>query len=887
MAYAAIVAAWPIRHVAITIIFSKFDFLTRSSPRFASPDAPLVTAIIPAKDEEDKLGECLDSVRSQDYPNLEILVVDDRSTDRTPEIARDAARADPRVRLLSIERLPNGWTGKTHALHVAAKQVDGAWFWFLDADTLHAPESLSVMMEYARRNDAALASLVPEMRCETFWEKVVQPLAGIVLMRSFPLFRVNNDRDTMAFANGQYILIRKDAYLASGGHEAVRDRFVEDIYLAKAVKAKGFPIRTAMSTEISSTRMYTNLPQIVRGWSRILYDALGRRSLPLIGKVVEPLVFSQTGDLAVIAALILLAVGTSAMFAWWLLGLGLAHQVLENVRPLPHVQGVVPEDRLVRDLVFPGGRRDGLGLRQVDRHVPDGQGHLARDVLRPIDGGGIMATAAAHVLITRNPANGAELARIDETPPGAVSSLVALANARQEEWAEAPIRDRIAVVRRFWAILARDAEALARAIRDEVGKPLPEAQIEIAAALDALRWTVKNAARLLRDSRLSPGHQRVLMMRSARLRWVPWGVVGVIGTWNYPILLDAPALAQAIAAGNGVAWKPSEFSAHVASLLRDRLAEAGTPDGLIATLFGGPTIGQALVDAPIDKGFFTGGVVSGRRVLACLASRGVPAVAELSGFDSAILLPDATASRSIDALMWASFVGAGQTCVAVKRIYVVGDAAPWASALAEKTRALRVGDPSSPDVDIGPMISEAARDRFHDTIQSAIDRGAALLCGGEPIDGPGWFYPPTVLSARSDAPESALAGVFGPVVIVRGVATVEDAIRAANGSGFGLAASVWGEDMRRCRSVADRLEAGMVTINDAVTPSGMASAPFGGSRSSGFGRVRGELGLREFVRPRAIHERRPGGYRPHLFPYGGRLAKILAVYRSIFHGRSR
>jgi len=328
--YAAIVAVWPIRHVAITFILARFDVLKRSSPALRSPDAPLVTAIIPAKDEERELTSCLDSVRAQDYPNLEILVVDDRSTDGTAAIARSAAMSDPRVRLISIEELPLGWTGKTHALHVASQHAKGEWLWYLDADTRHAPESLSVMMEYARSRGAAMASLVPEMRCETYWERVVQPLAGIVLMRSFSLFDVNNDLKRNAFANGQYILVRRDAYDAAGGHESVRDRFVEDIYLAKRLKSLGYPIRVATSTEISSTRMYTSLPQIVRGWSRILYDALDRRPLPLIGKIVEPLIFSQTGDVALIVALIMFLIGSTGAFAWWLLGLSIAHQILKT-----------------------------------------------------------------------------------------------------------------------------------------------------------------------------------------------------------------------------------------------------------------------------------------------------------------------------------------------------------------------------------------------------------------------------------------------------------------------------------------------------------------------------------------------------------------------------
>lgn len=327
--YGAIVAAWPVRHVVITWIFRKFDYLTLQSPRVNEANPPRVTAIIPAKDEIATLPACLDSVRAQSYPNLEILVVDDRSTDGTPDIVRAAASQDARVRLISNEELPAGWTGKTHALHVAAGEARGDWLWFLDADTRHAPDSLSIVLEYARSHGAAMASLVPEMRCETFWERVVQPLAGIVLMRSYPLFRVNDDRNPLAFANGQYILIRRDAYDAAGGHRAVRDKFVEDIYMAKRVKGLGYPIRVAVSNDISSTRMYTSLPQIIRGWSRILYDALGRSPWPLLGKIIEPLIFSQTVMIALVAALILLGLGQSQAFAAWLLGLAIVHLILQ------------------------------------------------------------------------------------------------------------------------------------------------------------------------------------------------------------------------------------------------------------------------------------------------------------------------------------------------------------------------------------------------------------------------------------------------------------------------------------------------------------------------------------------------------------------------------
>jgi acyl-CoA reductase-like NAD-dependent aldehyde dehydrogenase len=361
------------------------------------------------------------------------------------------------------------------------------------------------------------------------------------------------------------------------------------------------------------------------------------------------------------------------------------------------------------------------------------------------------------------------------------------------------------------------------------------------------------------------------------------GVIGIIGTWNYPFFLNAPAIVQALAAGNAVVWKPSELALIVGRKLQESLEESGLPVGLVSAIYGRGEVGHTLLESGIDKGVFTGGVENGRRVLATLGAQGIPAIAELSGFDPAIVLPDAPLESTVRALTWSAFVGAGQTCVAVKRVYVVGRAEPWAEALAQSASALRVGDPNSNVVDVGPMISESARTRFDETIRKSVSAGAHVLAGGAPIPGPGWFYSPTVLLAESEKPEVCLAGCFGPVVIVRAVPNFDIAIDAANSCGYGLAASVWGRNRRVAQAVADRIQAGMVTINDAVTPSAHAGAPFGGFKHSGFGRVHGAYGLREFVQPQVIHVRGPGGFRPQLFPYSDRLLKILAVYRRFFH----
>ncbi|MDR3637226.1 MAG: aldehyde dehydrogenase family protein [Isosphaeraceae bacterium] len=495
-----------------------------------------------------------------------------------------------------------------------------------------------------------------------------------------------------------------------------------------------------------------------------------------------------------------------------------------------------------------------------------------------------MSTETAGLLYAYNPATGHALGTVPATPIEDIPLVVERARAAQSAWAEVPLRERLRRLRGWYQLLARDADTWADLIRDEVGKPRGEAMGgDVVASLDAIRWTLRRTPRVLADRRIGTGWQRWLLLPSGRLRWRPWGIIGMIGTWNYPLLLNAPPIAQALATGNGVVWKPSELSPMCGERLQQSLDAAGFPQGLVAAVQGGADVGRALTEAAIDKGMFTGGVANGRRVLAGLAARGVPALAELSGFDPAIVLPDAPFDGTVRCLTWGAFFGCGQTCVAVKRVLVVGDPAPWAEALAGAADALRVGDPGSEPVDIGPLISSQARTRFDQTIRAAVDAGGRLLAGGFALDRPGWFYRPTVIAADGPEPEAALEGVFGPVVVVRGLTDPDAAIAAANSSSFALSASVWGRDRTVARRVARRIDAGMVAINDAVAPTAHAAVPFGGTKASGFGRTKGAWGLFEFVQTQTLYERGPGGFRPWLFPYSSLLERLMTIYRRLFH----
>jgi chlorobactene glucosyltransferase len=306
-------------------------FLTPQHPTYQDDDPPLVSVLIPARDEEESISKCLLSVLHQSYLRLEVIIIDDRSQDGTANVVREIAARDPRVRLISTVGLPPGWTGKNHALVTGVHQARGDWLVFIDSDTRHQADNLSILMEYARREGADMVSLLPRMRNRSFWERVVQPLASIMLMLKFPLSRINDDSDLRtSFANGQYILIRRNVYDALGGHASVRDKFVEDIHLAKLAKASGYRVRVALAPEISSTRMYSSLRCLVRGWSRILYAAYDHSFAQLAAILAGLVAFSLSGYAVLVGTLLAWWHGHPSAFVSGLLGMCVTHLFLQT-----------------------------------------------------------------------------------------------------------------------------------------------------------------------------------------------------------------------------------------------------------------------------------------------------------------------------------------------------------------------------------------------------------------------------------------------------------------------------------------------------------------------------------------------------------------------------
>ena len=280
--------------LAATLLGMPRDLvIDESSPADLPANPPLVSILVPARNEQENIRRCIESLLAQDYPDFEIIVANDRSTDQTePMVRQMAAGKSPRLRLINVDTLPDGWTGKTHALHLAAKQARGEWLVFTDADTYHTPTCLRRSMNHILRHRVDLFSTVGRMENRTFWEKCLTPLLGIGLMMWYPPTLVNSQRFSLGFANGQFIIIRRAAYDAIGGHEAVCGELLEDIAMGRRAKQFGFQLRLALAPHLYTTRMYPSFKQFFLGWSRIMLNGLQKSPLRLGIFIVFGLVMS-------------------------------------------------------------------------------------------------------------------------------------------------------------------------------------------------------------------------------------------------------------------------------------------------------------------------------------------------------------------------------------------------------------------------------------------------------------------------------------------------------------------------------------------------------------------------------------------------------------------
>ncbi len=451
-------------------------------------------------------------------------------------------------------------------------------------------------------------------------------------------------------------------------------------------------------------------------------------------------------------------------------------------------------------------------------------------------------------LISTNPATGEEVERFEEMTSEEVQSIIERAHETHLAWREVGFEERAECLSSAAKILRDEHETLAKIITEEMGKPVSQARAEVKKCAGAFDYYAANGAAHLASETIETDASK------SYVAYQPLGVVLAIMPWNFPFWQAVRFAAPTLMAGNAGLLKHAENVTRCGLALEDVLKRAGFPEGLFRTLLVQVDEVEKILDNPkVAAATLTGSTGAGKAVSSGAGKHLKKTVLELGGSDPYLILEDADLDAAVDACATSRLQNSGQSCIAAKRLIVVESlVGEFQNKLLEKMKAQKMGDPTDEETDIGPQARPDLRDALHEQVTKSVDAGAKLLLGGELPEGPGAFYPPTILTDVSEGMPAYGEEVFGPVAAIITAKSEEDAIRIANDTPYGLGAAVFTRDRGRGEEIAaERLHAGNCFVNAFVKSD--PRLPFGGVKESGYGRELSKLGIHEFVNIKTVY----------------------------------
>ena len=443
-----------------------------------------------------------------------------------------------------------------------------------------------------------------------------------------------------------------------------------------------------------------------------------------------------------------------------------------------------------------------------------------------------------------NPATEAVLASVASADIADADAALDAAEAAMKDWAARTPRQRSEVLRKAWELMTARLDEFAHIITLENGKARADALGEATYAAEFFRWFAEEAVRADGMITHAPASGARIVVQHK-----PAGLAVLVTPWNYPAAMGTRKIAPALAAGCGVIIKPASETPLTMLALMPLLEEAGVPAGLVNVLPSrrtGALVDHIMHDPRVRVVSFTGSTGVGRKLLKGAADQVLKPAMELGGNAPVVVFEDADMDTAIEGTMLAKMRNLGEACTAANRIYVQEDIAEeFTKRLTERMSALKVGDGTDPSVDVGPLVNADTRDKVAEFVADAVAKGATVTCGGTTPNGPGYFYPPTVLSNVPENAECVRDEIFGPVAAIQTFTDQEDVIARANDTEYGLVAYVFSEDFKRALQVCERLEYGMVGLNRGLVSD--PAAPFGGVKQSGMGREGSRHGLEDYL----------------------------------------